>query len=153
MYATNQETNGQADGPPGAAVLDAGQPADGGVATGHLPGQGHDHAAPLVVCIDGQDTELDASELNDPSTVQDLRDAGANTAGLVDFHVADLLAWPAADRWRLLSLVRSIGAKARIGHAPPVARRAGGAARPHLRSQRLRRCLGRPYSPGAARGR
>jgi hypothetical protein len=112
----------QANGPLGAAVLDADPPV-GGVATRHPLNhdQGHEHAATLVVWIDGQDTDLDASELNDPSTVQDLRDAGANTAGLVDFLVADLLVWPAPDRWRLLLLVRSIGAKARIalgGHPP-----------------------------------
>jgi hypothetical protein len=56
--ATHSETNGQANGPPGAAVLDADPPVDGSVATGHPPGpdQGHDHAATLVVRVDGQAT-------------------------------------------------------------------------------------------------
>ena len=53
MHPTDPCFNGQAAGPPGAAVLDADPPVDGGVAPRHPPGpdQGHDHAATLVVTI------------------------------------------------------------------------------------------------------
>ena len=143
-YATDQEANGQANGTPGAAVLDADPPVDGGVATGHPHGhdEGGNHVPALVVCIDGQETDLDASALNDPSIAQDLRDAAANTAGTVDFHVADLPAWPAPDRWRLLSLVRSIGAKAHIGLGghPPRADAFGALLDAMVGPENLERC-------------
>jgi hypothetical protein len=53
LNVTDNGSNGQARGPPGAAVLDADPPVDGSVATGHPPGpdQVHDHAATLVVTI------------------------------------------------------------------------------------------------------
>ena len=56
LNATDHEANGQADGPPGAAVRDADPPVDVSVATGHPPGhdQGHNHAAALIVTIDDE---------------------------------------------------------------------------------------------------
>jgi hypothetical protein len=53
LNSTDHEANGQADGPPGAAVRDADPPVDGGVATEHPPGHdhGHNHAAAPIVAI------------------------------------------------------------------------------------------------------
>jgi hypothetical protein len=116
MYATDHETNGQADGPSGAAVLDADPPVEVSVATEHQPGpnQGHDHLSALIVTIGDECIPLDRSHLADPEFVHDLR----QTCELVDvpviFEVADLLGWPDGPRWAVLKLVAALGPSVRL---------------------------------------
>src|SRR5262245_8243824 len=116
MYATDHEANGQADGPPGAAALNADPPVDGGVATGHPPGpdQGHDHAAPLVVHVGDVRVPLDWSDLADPEIVQDLRQTCQQADVPVIFEVADLLGWPDGARWTVLKLAADLGPSVRL---------------------------------------